>query len=144
MADRPRRSTKTTGTHAPTAHPRMTQYGPSTYGDRIAGVYDRYIPSAVTDATEAAVNFLADLAPGARALELGIGTGRVAIPLAERGLSIHGVDASQPMVDRLRAKEGGSAIPVVIDDFASVTVDGQFDLVYVVFNTLFALLSQED
>jgi SAM-dependent methyltransferase len=121
----------------------MPDYGPATYGDRIAGIYDKYVAPAVSVATDAAVDFLAKLAGSGKALELGIGTGRVALPLAERGVAVEGIDASQAMLDRLRAKPGGARIPVAIGDFASVAVEGQFDLIYVVFNTFFALLEQE-
>src|SRR5919198_176202 len=120
----------------------MTDYDAATYGERIADVYDaRYGGRLDTDAT---VAFLAELAAGGPVLELGIGTGRVALPLAERGVEIHGIDASEAMVVRLRAKPGGSDIPVTIGDFAEVGVEGQFSLVFVVFNTFFALLTQDD
>ncbi|MDQ3805853.1 MAG: class I SAM-dependent methyltransferase, partial [Acidobacteriota bacterium] len=76
-------------------------------------------------------------------LELGVGTGRVALPLRERGVEVHGIDASPAMVERLRAKPGGDRIAVTLGDFAEVGVGGEFALVYVVFNTFFALLSQE-
>jgi SAM-dependent methyltransferase len=77
------------------------------------------------------------------ALELGIGTGRIALPLAARGVNVQGIDASEAMIARLREKAGGDAIPVTIADFGEVTVEGEFNLVYVVFNTFFALLTQE-
>lgn len=115
---------------------------PSTYGDRIADIYDDlYGP-----APEEAIDLLCELAsPGGTALELGIGTGRMALPLRARGIDIHGVDASQAMVDRLRAKPGGGDIPVTIADFADVgdLLCGTYDLVFCVFNTFFALLTQE-
>src|SRR5262250_3227112 len=91
----------------------------------------------------AAVDFLAGLARDGRVLELAIGTGRVALPLAGRGVAVEGVDASAAMVERLRAKPGGEFIPVTFGDMADVPVGGSFGLVYVVFNTLFALLTQE-
>ena len=75
-------------------------------------------------------------------LELAIGTGRVALPLAARGITVEGVDASAAMVERLRAKAGGDSIPVTMGDMAQVPVSGRFRLVYLVFNTLFGLLSQ--
>ncbi|MCZ7378509.1 class I SAM-dependent methyltransferase [Micromonospora sp. WMMC250] len=90
-----------------------------------------------------AVDFLADLADGGPVLELAIGTGRVALPLAERGLAVHGVEASEEMVAHLRAKPGGDRIPVVIADMADVPVDGEFRLAYLVFNTLFNLVDAE-
>ena len=120
----------------------MTEYGPATYGDRMAGVYDGWF--GTPGDAEAAVAFLKDLAGPGPALELGIGTGRVAIPLAREGVEVRGIDASEAIVERLRAKPAGGDIPVTLGDFAEVGVDGSFLLVYVVFNTLFALLTQED
>jgi SAM-dependent methyltransferase len=123
----------------------MQGYRPQTYGDEIAEVYDEWIPDMYTEeSTTAAADFLAGLAPGGRALELGIGTGRVALPLAARGVAVQGLDASEAMVAKLRAKPGGADLPVTMGDFADVPVDGEFDLVYVVFNTFFGLLTQED
>jgi SAM-dependent methyltransferase len=123
----------------------MDGYRAETYGEEIADVYDDWIAGGYADsAAEDAAGFLAALAPGGRALELGIGTGRVALPLARRGAAVHGIDASAAMVARLRAKPGGADLPVSIGDFAQVPVDGPFDLVYVVFNTFFALASQDD
>lgn len=119
----------------------MTGYDANTYGDRIAEVYDanRSMPQNA----EAAAAFLADLAGKRRALELGIGTGRIAIPLAARGIRVAGIDSSEKMVAQLRAKPGGDAIPVTIGDFAEVKAAGQFSLIYVVFNTFFMLTTQE-
>ena len=113
---------------------------PAFYGDRWAGGYDEH--HAGMDPS-AAVEFLAGLAGDGRALELAIGTGRVALPLAGRGVAVEGVDASAAMVAQMRAKPGGEKIPVVIGDMAQVPVDGPFRLVYLVFNTLFGLLSQD-
>ncbi|MCG5435093.1 class I SAM-dependent methyltransferase [Micromonospora sp. NPDC007208] len=90
-----------------------------------------------------AVDFLADLADGGPVLELAIGTGRVALPLAERGLAVHGVEASEEMLAQLRAKPGGERIPVVVADMADVPVQGEFRLAYLVFNTLFNLVDAE-
>jgi SAM-dependent methyltransferase len=118
------------------------EYGPSTYGDRIAGVYDQWL-GLPGDADEAA-EFLAQLAGRGPALELAIGTGRVALPLAAKGVEVHGIDASEAMVAKLREKRHGEAIPVTIGDFADVGLDGTYPLIYVVFNTFFALLTQED
>jgi hypothetical protein len=91
-----------------------------------------------------AVAFLERLAGGGPALELAIGTGRIALPLAARGVPVHGVDLSPAMVARLRRKPGGDRIPVTMGDFAEVPVPGSFRLVYVVFNTLFNLLTQDE
>ena len=88
-----------------------------------------------------AVEFLAGLAGDGRVLELAIGTGRVALPLAARGIAVEGIDASAAMVERLRAKPGGELIPVTLGDMAQVPPGGRFRLVYLVFNTLFGLLS---
>ena len=118
----------------------MAGFGdPAFYGDRWAGMYDEH--SAVPDPS-AAVEFLAGLAGDGRVLELAIGTGRVALPLAARGIAVEGVDASAAMVAQMRTKPGGEAIPVAIGDMAEVPADGPFRLVYLVFNTLFGLLSQ--
>ena len=123
---------------------RAVAYEPATYGDRIAEIYDQRVAAAVGATTDAAVAFLAELAGPGRALELGIGTGRIALPLAASGVAVHGIDASEAMVARLRAKPGGEAIPVTIGDFAAVPVGGRFRLIYVVFNTFFGLLSQDE
>lgn len=93
---------------------------------------------------EAAVAFLAQLAGEGPALELAIGAGRIALPLARRGVHVEGIDISQAMVDQLRLQEGGKEIPVRIGDFADVDVEGSYRLIYVVFNTLFNLLSQDE
>ena len=91
----------------------------------------------------ATVDFLAELAGAGPALELGIGTGRIALPLAARGVRVHGIDLSPDMVAQLRAKPGGDELPVTIGDFSATTVDGSFSLVYIVFNTINNLTSQE-
>ena len=112
---------------------------PAFYGDRWAAVYDdhhRHVDPGP------AVEFLAGLAGDGRVLELAVGTGRVALPLAARGIMVEGIDASAAMAERLRAKPGGESIPVTIADMARVPVSGRFRLVYLVFNTLFGLLSQ--
>jgi SAM-dependent methyltransferase len=119
-----------------------TMYDASTYGDRIAPVYDALYQSLPS--TEAAVRLLAELTQGGPVLELGIGTGRIALPLAETGIAVHGIDASAAMVEMLRGKPGGAQIPVTMGDFADVGVEGHYPLIYVVFNTFFALLTQEE
>jgi SAM-dependent methyltransferase len=119
----------------------MEGYRPETYGDRIADVYDR-MTAELPDPADCA-DRLAELAGPGPALELGIGTGRVALPLAARGVEVHGIDASAAMVERLRAKPGGEAVPVTMGDFADLPVEGSFTLVYAVFNTFFSLLTQD-
>ena len=119
----------------------MKVYSASTYGDRIAAVYDSfYRPVNVSER----VDILADLAAGGRALELGIGTGTYALPLAARGVEVQGIDSSGAMLDRLRAKRGGETVPVTIGDFADVDVEGTFSLIFVISNTFFMLTSQEE
>jgi len=119
----------------------VKEYDASTYGERIADIYD-HLPQVPRNA-EAAVSFLASVAGPGPALELGIGTGRIALPLSARGLAVHGLDASPAMVAKLRAKPGGQRIPVTLGDFADFALDVRFRLIYVVFNTFFGLLSQE-
>jgi SAM-dependent methyltransferase len=115
---------------------------PAAYGDAIADVYDDWYGD-VSD-VEGTVETIAALAGGGPVLELGIGTGRLALPLAAHGLEVHGIDASDAMVAKLRGKPGGTDIPVTIGDFADVPTEGAYPLVYVPFNTFFALLSQEE
>jgi SAM-dependent methyltransferase len=122
----------------------MDDYTSSTYGDRIADLYDELFASRRTlserDETVEALTALAGAGP---VLELAIGTGRIALPLAARGVPVHGIDASQRMVDVLRSKPGGEDIPITMGDFADVAVDGEYTLIFVVFNTFFALFDQE-
>ena len=110
------------------------------FGEDVAARYD----DVARGDEAAAVAFLEQLAGGGPALELAIGTGRIALPLAARGLPAHGVDLSPAMVARLRRKPGGDQIPVTLGDFAGVPVAGRFLLVYVVYNTLFNLLTQDE
>jgi SAM-dependent methyltransferase len=120
----------------------VERYGAETYGDRIAAVYDEQ--HAARDRS-AAVSFLAARAGAGPVLELGIGTGRVALPLAAAtGLAVFGIDASERMVEQLRAKRGGDAIGVTMGDFADFALGRTFSLVYVVFNTFFSLLTQDE
>ncbi len=120
----------------------MEDYKASTYGDRIAEVYDDWYTSRMDP--EAAIDLLAELAGDGRALELGIGTGRVALPLAAHGVEVVGIDASQAMVDKLRAKPGGDQIEVTIGDLADVDIDSTFSLIYAPFTTFFSLPSQTE
>ena len=118
----------------------MDDYTASTYGERIADVYDSFYGSVDV---ELRMDVLGELAAGGRALELGTGTGSFALPLAERGVDVHGIEISEAMVEELRAKEGGAGVPVTIGDFADVEVEGTFSLVYVLNNTFFMLTEQE-
>jgi SAM-dependent methyltransferase len=121
--------------------------GPDGYFDQsVAATYDElaaakglFDPAVV----EPAVDFLVELAGGGRALELGIGTGRLALPLAQRGVPVHGIELSKAMAERLRARPGGKRIGVTIGDFATATVDGTFSLAYLVRNTIMNPTSQE-
>ena len=114
------------------------------FGERVAAVNDEAVPEMFDPATvEPVVDFLVPLAAGGRALELGIGTGRIALPLARRGVQVVGIDLSRAMVARLRAKPGGGDIDVTIGDFATTRVDGSFSLAYVVWNTIMNLTTQE-
>jgi SAM-dependent methyltransferase len=90
------------------------------------------------------VEFLAELASDGSALELGIGTGRIALPLAQRGIRVHGIDLSEAMVAQLRAKPGANKIDVTIGDFATTTVERRFSVAYLVFNTIMNLTSQDE
>ncbi len=116
---------------------------PGAYGDAWADIYDEIHRGTIGAPGSAQLDLLASLAQGGRALELGIGTGRVALPLTERGITVEGVDASAEMVARLRAKPGGRDLPVGIADMAEVVPPGPFRLAYIVFNTIFGLLSQD-
>ena len=105
--------------------------------DEIGGMFDPAVIGPVVD-------LLVELAGSGRALELGIGTGRIALPLAQRGVPVHGIDLSKAMVARLRAKPGGDDIGVTIGDFATTTVDGTFSVAYLVFNTIMNLTTQAE
>jgi SAM-dependent methyltransferase len=115
------------------------------FGERVAERYDQdaaamFDPSVV----EPVVAFLSELAGVGAALELGIGTGRIALPLSQRGVRVHGIDLSEAMVTRLRTKPGAEQIRVTLGDFATTRVAGKFSLAYVVFNTIENLTTQEE
>jgi SAM-dependent methyltransferase len=115
------------------------------FDERIAGGYDEASSYMFeSSVVEAAVDFLVDLVGGGAALELGVGTGRIALPLARRGVRVHGIDLSPAMVERLAAKPGGDGIGVTIGDFATATVDERFELAYLVFNTIMNLTTQDE
>jgi SAM-dependent methyltransferase len=113
------------------------------FGERVAARYDddaEIFDPAVVDPV---VDLLVELAGNGRALELGIGTGRIALPLAQRGVPVHGIELSKAMAARLRAKPGGEDIGVTIGDFATTTVNGPFSVAYLVFNTIMNLTTQD-
>ena len=118
----------------------MNFYSDKTYGERVAGIYDEWY----ADHDPLAIDALAELAHGGRALELGIGTGRIALPLSSKNIEVHGIDAAPSMISRLREKEGGERITVTEGSFAEVAAEGEFDLIYIMFNTFFALSSQDE
>ena len=113
------------------------------FDERIAARYDESSADMFDpEVVEPAVGLLAELAGSGRALELGIGTGRIALPLAARGVRVAGIDSSEAMVARLRAKPGGERIDVTFGDFANARVSGEFSVVYLVFNTILNLTTQ--
>jgi SAM-dependent methyltransferase len=115
------------------------------FGERIAQNYDESAADMFEPAkVDPVVDFIAELAFDRTALEFGIGTGRIAVPLAERGIRVHGIDLSEAMVGRLRAKPGAEQIGVTIGDFATTTVDELFSVAYLVFNTIMNLTTQEE
>jgi len=115
------------------------------FGERVAERYDESAADMFDPAVvDPIVDFLAELAGDGAALELGIGTGRIALPLARRGVRVHGIDLSEAMVARLRAKPGAKEIGVTIGDFATTTVEGRFSVTYLVFNTINNLTTQDE
>ncbi len=118
----------------------MKEYDDTTYGERIAEAYDELF----SEYDPESIKLLAELAGNGPALELGIGTGRIALPLHSEGIEVQGIDASEAMLERLRSKKGGNEIEVLTSSFADFEIDRRFQLIYVVFNTFFALLTQEE
>jgi SAM-dependent methyltransferase len=115
------------------------------FGEPVAERYDeRYDHLTDPAVVNPMVDFLADLARDGTALELGIGTGRIALPLAQRGVQVHGIDLSEAMVARLRAKRGADQIVVTIGDFATTTVEATFSVAYLVANTIMNLTTQDE
>ena len=113
------------------------------FNERVAARYDESAAEMFGPAVvEPVIDFLVDIAGSGRALELGIGTGRIAIPLAQRGVPVHGIELSKAMTARLRSKPGSEDIGVTIGDFSTATVEGTFSLAYLVFNTISNLTTQ--
>jgi SAM-dependent methyltransferase len=119
----------------------MEGYQPWTYGDIVSPVYDDLHGPMAAKAT---AQFLANLAGRGPVLELGVGTGRIAVPLAERDIEVHGIDASLPMLAKLRRKPGADSVLFAAGDFAHLPLRGPYELVFVVFNTFFNLSTQAD
>jgi SAM-dependent methyltransferase len=113
------------------------------FGEEVAERYDERSVATV-EVVDAVVDVIATLAGDGAALEFGIGTGRIALPLAARGVSVSGIDLSEAMVARLRAKPGGDPIDVAIGDFATATMEGAFSVVYLVANTIMNLTTQDE
>ena len=119
--------------------------GQTHFDERIAARYETYWPELFEPAAiEPVVSFLAELARGGSALELGVGTGRLALPLTRRGVHVHGIELSEPMVARLRAQPGADQVGVTIGDFATTTVGGMFRVAFLVRNTITNLTSQDE
>lgn len=115
------------------------------FGERVAARYDEssaemFGPGVV----DPVVDLLSELAGRGRALELGIGTGRIALPLAKRGVPVHGIELSKAMVARMRGKPGGQDVGVTIGDFATTAVEGTFSVAYMVFNSIINLTTQAE
>jgi SAM-dependent methyltransferase len=114
------------------------------FGEPVAAGYDDPAdPMFQPEIIGPAVSLLAELAGSGRALELAIGTGRIGLPLSQRGVPVHGIELSRAMVARLRGKPGGEAVAVTIGDMATTRVDGTFAVAYLVFNTINNLITQE-
>jgi len=113
------------------------------FGEQVAVTYDIDEAASDPEAVVAVIDRLTALSGGGRALELAIGTGRIAVPLADRGIPVAGIEMSRAMIARLRAKPGGAEMPVVVGDMASARADGEFSLVYLVFNSVTNLTTQD-
>ncbi|MEM6838878.1 MAG: methyltransferase domain-containing protein [Cyanobacteria bacterium P01_C01_bin.120] len=114
------------------------------FDKRVAATYDDDVTSGAPEAVEPVVDFLTELADGGRVLEFGIGTGRIALPLAMQGVEVHGIDLSQAMLTKLAEKTGGDRISVTQGDFATALCEGSFSLVYLIFNTIMNLTTQDE
>ncbi len=118
-------------------------FDPGEYGRHIGALYDSLVDAAFPTDTDATVALLAELADGGPVLEFGVGTGRLAVPLARLGLPVSGIDGSAEMLDQLRNKPGGAAMTLRVGNFADTRLDGDFALVVLAANTIFALPSQD-
>ena len=113
------------------------------FDEAVAATYDNDPAMFAPEAVDPAVSFLSELAGKGQALEFAIGTGRIALPLARKGVAVHGIEMSKAMVARLRAKEGGANISVTFGDMATTRVEGSFSVAYLVFNTINNLTTQD-
>jgi SAM-dependent methyltransferase len=115
------------------------------FGEQVAERFDeRYAQLAEPAVVDPIVDFIAEVAGVGAALELGVGTGRIALPLADRGVQVHGIELSEAMVARLRAKPGAEQVGVTMGDFATTTVEGRFSVAYLVANTIMNLTTQDE
>ena len=115
------------------------------FGEHVAERFDeRYAHKAVPAVVDPIVAFIADLAGSGAALEFGVGTGRIALPLGQRGVPVHGIDLSEAMVARMRAKAGSDRVVATVGDFATTKVEGTFSVVYLVANTIMNLTTQDE
>ena len=115
------------------------------FGEDVAARFDeRYAHKATPAVVDPIVDFVVELAGAGAVLELGVGTGRIALPLAQRGVHVHGIDLSEAMVARLRAKPGAEQVGVTVGDFATTTVKGRFSVAYIVANTIMNLTTQNE
>lgn len=118
----------------------MRNFDPAaSFGAGVAETYDEHLRGD----EEETIEFLYQQAGGGPVLELAIGTGRIGLPLAQRGLEVHGIELSEAMVEQLRKKPGGDRIPVTMGDYSEVGVNGRYRLIFVVFNTFYNLLTQD-
>jgi len=114
------------------------------FGERVAARYDEESASmSVPEVVDPTVDLLAELAGDGRALELAVGTGRIALPLAARGVPVAGIDLSRAMLARLREKPGAEAVEVTVGDMTTTRVEGTFSVVYLLFNTIMNLTTQD-
>jgi SAM-dependent methyltransferase len=114
------------------------------FGERVAADFDeRHADKATPAVVDPMVDFIAELAGDGAALELGVGTGRIALPLAQRGVPVHGIDLSEAMIARLREKPGAELVEATVGDFATIKVEGTFSVAYLVANTIMNLTTQD-
>ncbi len=113
------------------------------FDEKVASTYDDDVDSCQPEVINPVVDFLSELADGGNALEFGIGTGRIALPLAMKGIEVHGIELSHAMIGKLAEKTGGDRISVTQGDFATTLCGGSFALVYLIFNTIMNLTTQE-